>query len=35
MAHLPNESIWKYDIIAIQEPLRNPFQTVTYHPVKD
>jgi hypothetical protein len=32
---LADENVWKYDIIAIQEPWRNRFQTTTYHPVKD
>lgn len=32
---LADENVWKYDIIAIQEPWRNQFQTTTYHPVKD
>ena len=32
---LTDENVWKYDIIAIQEPWRNKFQAATYHPVKD
>ena len=32
---LADENVWKYDIIAIQEPWRNKFQAATYHPVKD
>jgi len=32
---LADENTWEYDIIAIQEPWRNKFQTTTYHPIKD
>lgn len=32
---MADENVWKYDIIAIQEPWRNKFQAATYHPVKD
>ena len=32
---LADENIWKYNIIAIQEPWRNKFQAAIYHPVKD
>ena len=28
-------AIGNYDILAIQEPYRNPFQNTTYHPAKD
>jgi ribonuclease HI/exonuclease III len=28
-------TIGDYDILAIQEPYRNPFQNTTYHPAKD
>jgi hypothetical protein len=29
------DEIYGYDILAIQEPYRNPFQNTTYHPAKD
>lgn len=29
------QDIYGYDILAIQEPYRNPFQNTTYHPAKD
>jgi exonuclease III len=32
---LADERALEYDIIAIQEPWRNPFHHTTYHPVKD
>jgi hypothetical protein len=32
---LADERALEYDIIAIQEPWRNPFYHTTYHPVKD
>lgn len=32
---LANERALEYDIIAIQEPWRNPYHHTTYHPVKD
>jgi ribonuclease HI len=32
---LADEQALEYDIIAIQEPWRNPFHYTTYHPVKD
>ncbi|OHE90327.1 zinc knuckle [Colletotrichum orchidophilum] len=32
---LRDPSIDKYDIIAIQEPWRNPFSVTTHHPAKD
>ena len=32
---LVDKQMLEYDIIALQEPWRNPFQHMTYHPVKD
>lgn len=32
---LADENVWKYDIIAIQEPWWNHFETTTYHLIKD
>ena len=32
---LRDERVLEYDIIAIQEPWRNPFMTTTHHPAKD
>jgi hypothetical protein len=32
---LADERALEYNIIAIQEPWRNPFHHTTYHPVKD
>ena len=32
---LADEKVWKYDIIAIQEPWRNTFQAATFHSVRD
>ena len=27
--------LYQYDVLAIQEPYRNPYQNATYHPAKD
>ncbi|KFA79465.1 hypothetical protein S40288_11585 [Stachybotrys chartarum IBT 40288] len=32
---LRDQQIKKYNILAIQEPWRNPFQNTTHHPAKD